>query len=411
MSTFSGLSASDLQLFEHRVKVDYLREVTRESEFSRFTGDTPKQIIFQEYQQRGHGQDITFGIRQSYFPNVIFGDEAQLTGTGKKMIFANDKVTINESAHGIMLTGQDMDEIRVNIDLTTTRKQELIDEGKMVEKCRVLNQFGRAFYGPTTAFADHLFYRYNLWPTTLIPQMLACGVDDAAAAAGVGSISSDRVIFGQDRAAGATVAASITNARLTSNDDDALTVEHIYKLVELATAGSRASNGDTVGIKPYESLPMFRWTDETFILFTSERNFARLRTTAAWQQQVTRGVIEAQGVQPSTLYNMRYKGSLIGVKIIVIPEWNNYNFLNADESTIGYSALCGQSAIVHGIGKDWWMTTETTNHGRMNEIMMNVIDGMKVLKFPSKNDLVLKQNNPLKLEYGMVHSFTMINRV
>lgn len=408
MSVFNSFSASDRNLFEHRVSQPYWQEILVNSDFSMFSGNTPNQIIYKKSEPKGRGDTMTFGMGQTYFPNVIFGSDAQISGTGDKLVFSNDKVTVDQSAFLINLTAVDMDEIRVNIDLSPIARSTLYKKGKLAEKCKIMNQFGLAFYGDTIRIPDCQYYRFQDWATTIIPQMLACTVNNAAAAS---TISTDRVIFGADRAAQATVGASVANGILASNDDDALTVDHIYKLVELANAGGRVITGHNEMIEPYESTPLFGFINKTYILFTSPQQFNRLRNTDDWKSQVTRGVIEAKGVQPSTLYNMFYKGEMIGVKVIVYPEWDAYNFLNADGSTVGYSALCGASAIIHGIGKEPWITTEERNHERENEIAMNMIEGMRVVKFASKSDSVLRQNNPIRLERGLIHSFTMINRV
>jgi hypothetical protein len=103
-----------------------------------------------------------------------------------------------------------------------------------------------------------------------------------------------------------------------------------------------------------------------------------------------------------------YKGSIEGVMVIVINEFDKLVITNAEGNTYAYSALCGASAIGLGMGADPMFTLRSsTDYGMYSGVAHNEISGMKVLKYPSKS-IGLRGNNTNLVENGIIHSFTTI---
>lgn len=413
MSIFDNMNPEQAGLFEKRVVLPYMKETFLLSKFARYMGNSSSNLIYTEQQNKGAGEEIVFAIDQTYFPNVKF-NEQQLVGSGDTLLEVTDRVRIGTNRFAVAASGIDLDEIKVKINITDKMRQSLRDKGAMTQTCKALNQFAFSFVGDAVRNDYHTFYSYYPDKTGRIAfydyftdKIKSCGVYHSAnkVVNAAGTISTDRVVFGNNVAPQDTIGASITDARLPLNAGHTLTVDHIWNLAQLATKGSHNLNGESP-LVPASLAVRFGYDDPKFTLFTSPSGFGQLRKDAEWIAQSRRAIIENSKEQPSIYHNSMYQGSIYGVDVIVVPEFEHLSVLNSDNTKIVYSALCGQSAIVMGMGMAPRFTEAKEDHDMFKEIGVTHIDGAKPLKFSSKSDVSLAGINPLKIERGIIHSFT-----
>jgi hypothetical protein len=170
----------------------------------------------------------------------------------------------------------------------------------------------------------------------------------------------------------------------------------------MARIGGRKLNVDC-RINP---LSMSSWNgsqNEIYVYFISPSVEARLLNDPRIQALLTRALIEDPR-QPSYFNGSHYVGRIKGVDIVTIDEFENMNIVNAAGNGVGYGVFCGAGAIASAICSEPKFTYQEDDHGNQKEIGITLIDGLKSIKFPSK----LNPTTVPPLEYGMIHSFTLI---
>src|SRR5574343_1427280 len=231
-------------------------------------------------------------------------------------------------------------------------------------------------------------------------------------------LNSNRVLFGAEAvsnviAAGQTVQqrclvgnpgnnGNIGTADYVQGTSGYANIDHITKLKYMARIGGRKLNTDC-RIKP---LSMSSWNgsqNEIYVYFISPSVEARLLNDPRIQSLLSRALIEDPR-QPSYFNGSHYVGRIKGVDIITIDEFENMNIANAAGNAVGYGVFCGAGAIASAICSEPKFTYQEDDHGNQKEIGITLIDGLKSIKFPSK----LNPTTVPPLEYGMIHSFTLI---
>lgn len=412
---FDRNNKSQYALFEKRILNPFLVDTYVKNVFSKFTSSTNTGIIWdvKGEREKGAGETATFKMFQYFDADEKYDDE-QAEGTGQYNLPVSDTLRLGETRFVVATEGKLLAEIQVNVDLDKQLRDDLHIKSQLLQTRRIINQFAFCFDNQTIMYgSNHRSYGFaaNSQGTSAFSRyfndrVLNCTIDQDS-----NSISSDRVVIGNDNlgAVPNTVRLAIANANIGANDPTAansgnLTVRHIEKLVRVANLGGRKANSEQL-IKPYKAMSAFGFDNSNYVLFVSPTVAATLRQDPNWTSQVNRGCVEIKQ-QPSLFYNSPYVGSVYNVDIICIPEFEHLTFTNADGVKVGYSALCGQSAIVTSRGMKPMFTEQNTDHNKKCELGVTMIDGMKPLKFLAKNPTNKALNIPV--ERGIIHSFTTI---
>jgi hypothetical protein len=417
MALFDRSKPDQYALFEKKILAPYLEDTVIKSIFGKFTSSDSSGIIWEL--EKGNdikvGETRTIGMVPYSDANEVYDDDT-LAGKGDPIKPTSDTVKMGEVRFAVAGDGKLLGEIQVKIDLDSQLKQALHTKGELLRKRQIINQFGFCFMNGTRGDNHHRTYSYykkgnattSDFQNVIIPAMKACPIDQNHA----NSISSDRIVIGND-AMGAlqnTVLLSIADARIgnadpTAADAGTLTVAHIEKLVAVANSGGRNVCSEQI-IVPYKVSSRWEYENNNLILFIGPSSLMKLRQDPKWSNQISRSLIEHKG-QPSMFYNTAYAGTVYGVDIIVVPEFDNFIMTNGDGSKIAYSALCGQGAIVSARGMDPVFTTENNDHTKKHELGVTMIQGMKPLKFIAKDNT--RKNLNIQVERGIVHSFTRLS--
>lgn len=417
MALFDRSNPEQYALFKKKILAPLIQETLIDSTFGKFTNDSPSGLIWTlpKEKERGAGETIALGMYQYTDANEVYDDET-LSGKGDLNRPISDTIRVGETRFAVATEGKKLAEIQINVDIDNQLKEDLHKKSKLLHTRRIINQFGFCFMSGTRGDNYHKSYSYyknnnavtSDFENVIIPAMKACPIDQN----NVDAISSDRIVIGND-AMGAlpnTVALSIVNAQIGGNDPagaaaGTMTVDHIEKLVKVANAGGRKVCSEQI-ILPFKTAKRWEYDNNSFTLFIGPSTLSMLRKDPKWDRQTYRPFIENKG-QPSIFYNTAYAGTIYSCDIIVIPEFDNFIMQNADGSFVAYSALCGQSAIAIARGMDPIFTTEDNDHTKKHELGVTMIDGMKPLKFMAKNPT--KKNLNIKVERGIIHSFTRLS--
>lgn len=407
MATLDRNNPFQTQLFEKNVLKPYLKEYRNNTKYSQFMGGA-NSIIHNVLQNKGNGDVVVFPTRQTFMPDVKRGEE-QLAGNESEITYVTDEVRIGTLRFATGITNDQLLKLQSKAEFDTDIKENLLDQGSLLNTKRITSQFGLAF-SPTTA-NDRNLINYDWDYSDITAKMLACGIDTNNAAGD--AVSNQRVIFGQDFRTNendiGTVAAA---AGFSVANGHTMSVKHIVRLVNLARTGGRAGvKYKESAIRPYRvTNPHNGYADNRYILFIAPETYSYMRDNDPdWRNQVTRGVIENQ-YQPSMLYGSDYKGSIEGVDVIVINEFNNYVTTSGNgNSIVAYSVLCGASAIGFAMGGNVMFKTDTRDYDMHRGLAHVEISGMKALKYPSKGDPRLKGINNLLVDNGMIHSFVKLS--
>ena len=380
----------------------YMEEYYNGTMFDRFTGG-PDSAIYVKRLDTGAGDDIVYNQRQNFDPTIKIGNE-RLLEAEDKLTYGVERVRVGFFRFGTRITNRDLQELQINHKFTPDIRAQLLWQGQKVNTDRMMRQFGLAFADNVTRDKPNQEWSYS----ELVEKMMACGIDEFKNGE---AISRSRVMFGLDKGLDKDeVNLALNVATMDDADADTLTVDHIFKLADLAGKGSRTNVANKEhAIRPYKvGNNRMGFPNRKYLLLTSSDAYFKLSKDPAWVSQMSRGVIE-QEEQPSILFGSNYKGTVHGVMVVTIPEFSNYVFDNGAGMTCGYSCLLGAGAIGLGIGQNPHFATESWDYEMHHGFAHIEISGAKVLKFPSKIDLSQKGVNKLRVENGMIHSFVRLN--
>lgn len=380
----------------------YITEYNNNTLFARFTGG-PESAIYCKRLKTGNGDDIVYNQRQNFNATLKTGKE-RLIEAEDTLTYGTERLRVDFFRFGTRITNQDLQELQINHKFTPDIRAQLLWQGEKLNTDRMMRQFGLAFADNVTKNQPNKEWSYS----ELVEKILLCGID---APKNGEAISRSRVMFGLDKGLDKKeVNEVLAIGTMSSLKDDTLTVDHIFKLADLAGKGSRTNVANKEHpIRPYKvGNNRMGYPNNKYILLTSSDAYFNLSKDPAWASQMSRGVVE-QEEQPSILFGSNYKGTVHGVMVVTVPEFSNYVFDNGAGMTCAYSCLLGSAAIGLGIGQLPHFATETWDYEMYNGFAHVEISGAKVLKFPSKGDLSKKGVNELRVENGMIHSFVRLD--
>lgn len=414
MSTLDRNNPFQSQLFEKFI-VEYMKEYLNNTQFSRFVGDASS-IIHKRTQSKGAGDTIVFPTRQTFEPVIRRGSE-QLVGNENEITLVTDEVRIDTLRFATRITNEQLLEIQSKTNFDSHIRADLLQQASLMNTKRFVSQFALAFTPTTTANRGLINYPFSYAELNTFRE--AAGIDANNAAGD--AVSNERLMFGLDfRTNQATVLATVSDAAFTGFQNDALnaagaghsmSVKHISKLFNLASVGGRTAIANKeAAIRPYKvQSPHNGYTDNRYVLFMAPETYYHMRDNdTEWRAQVVRGTIEVHS-QPTELYGSAYKGSIEGVDVVIVNEFSNFITTSGSNNTkIAYSALCGASAMGMAYGAIPTFKMDERDFGMHSAIAHVEISGFKVLKYPSKQNLAIKGNNPLLIDNGIIHSFVKL---
>jgi len=389
--------------FERNIVNPYLTEYRNNTMFDRFTSKSPDSPIFVKVGGAGSGDTIVFNQRQNFAPSIKLGQE-QLIMAEDSLTFGVERLIIGEFRFGVKITDKLLQELQISHKFDPELRADLLAKGEYRKTQRMMHQFGLAFSENNRGMPNQP-YSYS----DLVEKMKACGIDINQNGE---AVSNSRLLFGADkRNAENTVGAVLNTGVMTNaNGVDQLTVNHLFRLADLAQKGSRTEvENKEAAIKPYMTKKnRLGYADRRYLLLTSSDAYADLAQDPEWTAQMNRGVIETEE-QPSLLFGSNYKGTVHGVMVVTIPEFSNYVFENGQTVKYAYSAFLGCSAIAMGIGQKPLLRYDNFDY-KMHQGLAHIeISDAKVLKFPSKSDPSKRGTNSLRVENGMIHSFVRLS--
>jgi hypothetical protein len=400
MTIFNKDNPFQSPLFESK-KLSYLKDYFTNTNYTRFMSKSEYSVIRIVKQQKKEGEKVVFPLNQIFDPTVAIGTE-QLAGREQELTCVSDSVEIDKLRFASVVVNESLVDIQTALDVGSQIRTSLLTQAEILTSNRITSQFALAFKGDPYLTNQQFTY------TQLRARMLASNLDAAN-----NGMSRSRVLLGNEYY---VTHATFTEALAVGNlpiADHHLTVDHIRTLYYMANTGISgnisdvAFNSEESPIRPYQKMMRDGFPIKKYALFISNAAYRKLITDPEWLAQTSRGFIETRD-QPSILYGSMYKGSIEGVMVIVINEFDKLVITNAEGNTYAYSALCGASAIGLGMGADPMFTLRSsTDYGMYSGVAHNEISGMKVLKYPSKS-IGLRGNNTNLVENGIIHSFTTI---
>lgn len=422
MAIFDFTSSRDKEKFTTKVVLPILREALLNNPFAKFIGSSDRNaIIVKSSLEKGAGGNKTFSLKPMYGVNEVYDDNT-LQGKGTNTIPVNDRVYIGETRFATGATSFKMAEFQVSYDFKQEIKTELTDQYANLTVRRYVNQFAWNFAHGEKGNRDHVSYDYirdkdtgaNAFRNYFINRIKTCPINQLN---GLGNgISQERVLFGKenprtvaDIAAGTTIDNQCTVATIGTNDYAATsgvaTLDHIKRLRYMMRVGGRKLGLE----KPITPLSYRDWNGyqgEKYTFLCSPSVGAKFMADPNVTQLMIRPLIESK-TQPSFYNGTDYLGTIDNVDVIVINEFEHFNFISAANINIGFGVMVGAQAIVQVVCEDPMITYEDWDHGKGTEIGMTLFDGLKCLKFPSK----YKSNDPTypPIELGLISSFTVID--
>lgn len=406
MSTLDINNVFQTDLFLKNVIQPYLKEYLNCTNFGRFMGGADS-IIYKKMEAKHEGSKIVFPLRQTVFPKVALGEE-QLEGNESELNYVTDHVEIDWLRYATRITKKQLVEIQTKFVIDQDIRNDLLAQAELLLTRRILGAFAGNLYNatiPMPLINNPDFY--NL----LKSRILTANFDLANGP----RTSRSRVVIGAGLQIGAsnTFANALTNANVPNDATGVMTVAHIRALFQMATSGYSVNPAGNViqesAIRPFKYDNKRGFEDKRYCLFMSPSAYTKLAQDNAWQLQVSRGTVENE-IQPSALYGTMYKGTIEGVMVIVIPEFENLKFTNplAANEVFAYSVLCGASAIGFAMGNiPTFMERSSTDYGMHHGLSWNEISGIKALAYPSKSDGIVTNNTNL-VPYGIINSFTRL---
>ena len=340
------------------------------------------------------GNTVAYDMVQTYLDLVSVGYNGQISGTGKEPSFASYYNKIGPVSFAAGISEIKFESLVMNKDLKPILQNTLTEQASYNLFRRTIQAFYMgACFKTTTSLTDFTLapkiYDYD----DIVGRVLASNmvVTSAAANAVFGDVMShNRIVFGNDFNNNAGVPINDTiGATIAQGDFDLVnhgaTIAHFRKMRQIATIGMRVGNRSVYmenAIKGIRSdNDQMGYMTDNMIALISEGTAEYLQSTAEWQAQVNRAVIEDKAKQPSIYRGSSYLGTINGVIFIKDPELDKYA-LNA---TTHISFMFGANAIAHSLGS-YKITVENTNHEKRFEIAYHEDVGIRPFMFPSTSD-------------------------
>jgi hypothetical protein len=410
----------------------FLTEQLDEDPFARYFGSKDSgnsMILFTHNVDKGAGETEVFTLQ--YFPKVneVYGENT-LYGKGNLGTSVNSIITYGKARYAVSAKDFDIAEFFTEFNATSQLNQDLSAKRTKFTIRRHINQFAWCFAHGSKQLhegRDAASYDYELdyeagevtskFEDYFKPKIKNCVINQVDA---VGDgISSDRLLFGAESIRNVIAAAQTIQSRCevgvpdananigTADYDEATsgycTLDHINNLVQIAKRGGRKL-GVEAPIKPmfYTNFEGHKANGYTY--FISPRVKFRLLKNPIIKDLLIRPFRESG--QPTYFNGTEYIGRIFGTDIVCVEQFEYLDFTTDTGVDIGYGALCGAGAYAKVNCGSPKFTTEKMDHENQWELGVTMIDGMKVVKFPSKR--YQNVNTYPQLERGIIHSFTLI---
>ncbi len=422
---FDFSTSKDQSKFKNNIVTPFLNEEIEDNPFGKYMGKTAdSMIMIKGAMQKGEGTTMVFSLSQYRNVNEVYGENT-LAGKGDFLTPVNATLTLGKTRFAVMAKDFDIAEYQTVFKFNDELQRQIKNKHLDLIIRRIVNQFAWSFAHGEKGNQDFLTYDYrprigqptNDFANFFTNRIQNCVINQLDASGN--GINSNRILFGAESlnntiAAGQTVQqrcaigvpavgnANIGTADYVQGTSGYCNIDHITKLKYMARIGGRKLNTDC-RINPLSMTDWNGFKNDIYVYFISPSVEARLLNDTRVQQLLTRSLIEDKR-QPSYFNGSHYVGRLKGVDIVTIDEFENMNITNAAGAGIGYGVFCGAGAIANAICAEPKFTYEENDHGNQKEVGVTLIDGLKTIKFPSK----LQPTVMPPLEYGMIHSFTLI---
>lgn len=392
MALNRNLGNSSFSLAEAPTR-EWVKSYLTYDKFSDIRGKNFGNVIVQKATKSGN--TVAYDMAQTYLDLVSVGYNGQISGTGKEPSFASYYNKIGPISFAAGISEVDFESLVMGKDLKPILNNMLTAQASYNLFRRTIQAFYMAAcFKTTTSLTDFTqaprIYDYD----DIIGRVLASTMvtTSAAAVAVAGDVMShNRIVFGLDfnnnagLPANATVAATIAQGGFTAAAGHGATIKHFSKMRQIASIGMRTGNKSVYMENAIKGIRAEKdelgYMVDNMIALVSEGTAEYLQSTADWQSQVNRAVIEDRAKQPSIYRGGSYLGTINGVIYIKDPELDKYA-LNA---TTHISFLFGANAIAHSLGSPK-ITVEKTNHEKRHEIAYHENVGIRPFMFPSTTD-------------------------
>lgn len=424
MAIFDFLGSKDELKFKRQLEENFFKEQLDNDPFKRYMGSKGSMVAIEKSIAKKAGTEIVFSLQYNPKVNEVY-DEETVSGKGTLETPVNCAMNVGKTRFVVGAKDYDIAEFKTTFDFFKSLHNQLSIKRDLLYKRRNINQFAWCFASGSKAKNDHKSYDYILGPNQVtsdftnffIDKIKNCVINQIDASGN--GISSDRVLFGAESirniiAAGQTiqqrcaVGAPAANANIGTADYNEETsgycsVNHLSNLIEIAKKGGRKINTEA-NILPMKYINYEGHEGYGYTYFVSPRVGRRLLKSPLVKELLIRPFRE-QG-QPTYFNGTNYIGKLLGTDIVIIDEFEYLDFATDANVDIGYGALCGQNFLAKAVCINPTVVSETFDAQNQYELSMKIIDGLKVIKFPSKR--YQNVNNFPHLETGIVHSFTLI---
>lgn len=424
MAIFDFTGSKDELKFKRQLEENFFKEQLDNDPFKRYMGGTGGSMVaVQKSIAKKSGTEIVFSLQYNPKVNEVY-DEETVAGKGTLETPVNCAMNVGKTRFIVGAKDYDIAEFKTVFDFFKSLYDQLSIKRDLLYKRRNINQFAWCFASGSKGKDDHKSYDYILGQGQVTSDFTAFFIEkikncliNALDAAGNG-ISSDRVLFGAESirnviAAGQTiqdrcaVGAPGNNGNIGTADytdtSGYCSVDHLSNLIEIAKKGGRKINTEA-NILPMKYINYEGHQGYGYTYFVSPRVGRRLLKSPLVKELLIRPFKE-QG-QPTYFNGTNYIGKLLGTDIVIIDEFEYLDITTDAGVDIGYGALCGQNFLAKAVCVNPTVKTDEYDMGNQYEASIKIIDGLKVIKFPSKR--YQNVNNFPHLETGIVHSFTLI---
>lgn len=421
---FDFSTSKDQSKFKNNILKPFLREEIVDNPFAKYMGTTADSMIVRKPSvAKGEGTTLVFSLNQYRNVNEVYGENT-LQGKGDFQTPVNTTMTLGKTRFAVMAKDFDIAEYQTVFNFSDELNRQIRNKHLDLIIRRIVNQFAWCFAHGEKGNQDWYTLDYRLrdnqatsdFTSFFTNRMQSCLINQLDGSGN--GINSNRVLFGAEAVsnvipAGQTVqqrclvGAPAANGNIGTADyaqgtSGYANIDHLTKLKYMARIGGRKLMTDC-RINPLSMANWNGYSNEIYLWLISPSVEARLLNDPSIQSLLSRALIE-DPKQPSYFNGSHYVGRIKGVDIVTIDEFENMNILNAAGNGIGYSAFCGAGAIATAICSEPKFTYQEDDHGNQREIGITLIDGLKAIKFASK----LNPTTLPPLEYGMIHSFTLI---
>lgn len=426
-----AVGSKDELKFKRQIEENFFKEQLDNDPFKRYMGSTGGSMIaVQKSIAKKSGTEIVFSLQYNPRVNEVY-DEETIAGKGTLETPVNCAMNVGKTRFIVGAKDYDIAEYKTVFDFFKSLYDQLSIKRDLLYRRRNINQFAWCFASGSKGKDDHKSYDYILrqgqvtsdFANFFTDKIKNCFINDTDAAGN--GISSDRVLFGAESLrnnivavqGGTTIQSRCRvgapqvgqpNIGLANPADDLTTgycsVNHLSNLIEIARKGGRKINTEA-SILPMKYINYEGHQGYGYTYFISPRVGRRLLNSPLVKELLIRPFRE-QG-QPTYFNGTNYIGKLLGTDIVIVDEFEYLDFTTDNNNTdIGYGALCGQNFLAKAVCVNPTVKTAEYDMGNQYEASIKLIDGLKVMKFPSKR----YQNIAgfPHLETGIVHSFTLI---